>query len=153
MDGWKLRAPLVSGIVAAGAYSSLAYTLQTLLSNGVNVLQALKIAEDTCENAVIGQALPGQPLTRLPARSPVFALPNRLGEVGVTPALAAEIGNRSTLEPVLYGIEIDGHYAVLYSPYGLAGGWELSQNPYAFGYEDAGAMAIGENVLMYAITQ
>ena len=57
VDGWKLKAPLVSGIVAAGAYSSLAYTLQTLLSNGVNVLQALKIAEDTCENAVIGQAL------------------------------------------------------------------------------------------------
>lgn len=57
VDGWKLRAPFVSGIVAAGAYSSLAYTLQTLLSNGVNVLQALKIAEDTCENAVIGQAL------------------------------------------------------------------------------------------------
>ncbi|MGN0845838.1 MAG: type II secretion system F family protein [Kiritimatiellia bacterium] len=57
VDGWKLRAPLISGIVAAGAYSSLAYTLQTLLSNGVNVLQALKIAEDTCENSVIGQAL------------------------------------------------------------------------------------------------
>ncbi len=57
VDGWKLKAPLISGIVAAGAYSSLAYTLQTLLSNGVNVLQALKIAEDTCENAVIGQAL------------------------------------------------------------------------------------------------
>lgn len=57
IDGWKLRAPLVSGIIAAGAYSSLAYTLKTLLSNGVNVLQALKIAEDTCGNAVIAEAL------------------------------------------------------------------------------------------------
>ena len=57
VDGWKLRMPLVSGIVAAGAYSSLAFTLQTLLVNGVNVLQALKIAEDTCDNAVIAQAL------------------------------------------------------------------------------------------------
>ena len=57
IDGWKLRAPLVSGIVAAGAYSSLAYTLKTLLTNGVNVLQALKIAEETCGNAVIGAAL------------------------------------------------------------------------------------------------
>ena len=56
VDGWKLRMPLVSGIVAAGAYSSLAFTLQTLLVNGVNVLQALKIAEDTCDNAVIAQA-------------------------------------------------------------------------------------------------
>lgn len=57
IDAWKLRAPLVKGIVAAGAYSSLAYTLKTLLSNGVNVLQALKICEDTCGNAVIGDAL------------------------------------------------------------------------------------------------
>ncbi len=57
VDGWKLRMPLIKGIVAAGTYSSLAFTLQTLLTNGVNVLQALKIAEETCDNAVIGQAL------------------------------------------------------------------------------------------------
>jgi type IV pilus assembly protein PilC len=57
IDGWKLKMPLVKGIVASGAYSSLAYTLKTLLSNGVNVLQALKICEETCGNAVIGDAL------------------------------------------------------------------------------------------------
>ena len=57
IDAWKLRAPLIKGIVAAGAYSSLAYTLKTLLTNGVNVLQALKICEETCGNAVIGDAL------------------------------------------------------------------------------------------------
>ena len=57
IDTWKLTMPLVKGIVACGAYSTLAYTLKTLLANGVNVLNALKIAEDTCENAVIGDAL------------------------------------------------------------------------------------------------
>ena len=57
VDSWKLKAPLIKGIVASGAYSSLAYTLKTLLSNGVNVLQALKICEETCGNAVIGDAL------------------------------------------------------------------------------------------------
>lgn len=57
VDGWKLRAPLIKGIVAAGLYSSLAYTLKTLLVNGVNVLQALKIAEETASNAVIARAL------------------------------------------------------------------------------------------------
>ena len=57
LDGWKLRAPLIKGIVASGAYSSLAFTMKTLLSNGVNVLQALKICEETCGNAVIGDAL------------------------------------------------------------------------------------------------
>ena len=57
IDTWKLKAPLIKGIVASGAYSSLAYTLKTLLTNGVNVLQALKICEETCGNAVIGDAL------------------------------------------------------------------------------------------------
>ena len=57
VDSWKLRMPLIKGIVACGAYSSLAYTMKTLLSNGVNVLQALKICEETCGNAVIGDAL------------------------------------------------------------------------------------------------
>ena len=57
IDSWKLKMPLVKGIVACGAYASLAYTLKTLLVNGVNVLQALKISEETCGNAVIAQAL------------------------------------------------------------------------------------------------
>ncbi|MBR1871204.1 MAG: type II secretion system F family protein [Kiritimatiellae bacterium] len=57
IDAWKLKAPLVKGIVAAGAYSSLAYTMRTLLVNGVNVLNALKICEETCGNAVIAKAL------------------------------------------------------------------------------------------------
>jgi type II secretory pathway component PulF len=57
IDEWKLKAPLVNGIVATGQYSSLAFTLQTLLSNGVNVLNALRIAEQVCDNAVIANAL------------------------------------------------------------------------------------------------
>ena len=57
IDGWKLKMPLVKGIIACGAYASLAYTLKTLLVNGVNVLQALKICEETCGNAVIANAL------------------------------------------------------------------------------------------------
>ena len=53
----QLKAPLIKGIVAAGLFASLAYTLKTLLVNGVNVLQALKIAEETCSNAVIAKAI------------------------------------------------------------------------------------------------
>ena len=56
-DGIKLKAPLVKGIVACGTYSGLAYTMRTLLANGVNVLHALRIAEETCGNAVIAGAL------------------------------------------------------------------------------------------------
>ena len=56
-DSIKLKTPLIKNIVANGIYASLAFTLKTLLSNGVNVLNALRIAEETCGNAVVGAAL------------------------------------------------------------------------------------------------
>jgi len=98
------------------------------------------------------RVLPGVPLLPIPSHHPLFSLPNPIASVGVTPALAAQLGNAAT-EPRLFGMEIEGHIAVIYSPFGLAGGWELSQSPYAFGYDDASAMKIGENILLYAITQ
>lgn len=56
-DKLKLHVPLIKGLVATGTFASFAYTLQTLLQNGVNVLQALKISEETCGNAVIAAEL------------------------------------------------------------------------------------------------
>lgn len=56
-DKLKLRTPLIKGIIAAGTYSGVAYTLRTLMANGVNVLQALQISSETCGNAVIARAL------------------------------------------------------------------------------------------------
>jgi hypothetical protein len=82
----------------------------------------------------------------------LFSQPNKIGRLGVTPALGQHLGS-SAIEPNLLGVEKDGHFQVIYSPYGMAGGWELSQNPYANGYEDSGAIALGENILFYSITQ
>ena len=56
-DRIKLRAPLIKGIVASGVFANFAYTLQTLLGNGVHVLQALRITEQTVGNAVIAREL------------------------------------------------------------------------------------------------
>ena len=112
-----------------------------------------RTAFDHAFREALAKVLPGQPLKPIPAKHPIFSVPNRITQLGVTPALTAQLGNHSAIEPNLLGIEIDGHYAVIYTPYGMAGGWELSQNPYASGYEDSGAVALGENILMYAITQ
>ena len=57
------------------------------------------------------------------------------------------------IEPKLEVVDLNGHHGVIYSPYGLAGGWEMSQNPYGWGYDEAGALALGENILLYAVTQ
>ena len=56
-DGFKLRVPLVKGIIATGVYANFARTLQTLLANGVPVLQAMRITEQTVGNKVIGDEL------------------------------------------------------------------------------------------------
>lgn len=56
-DGLKLKTPLIKGIIASGTYAGTAYTLRTLMANGVNVLQALRIASETCGNSVIAKAL------------------------------------------------------------------------------------------------
>jgi len=55
--GFLLKVPLIRGIVASGTYANFARTLGTLLGNGVPVLQALGIVEQTVGNVVIGREL------------------------------------------------------------------------------------------------
>lgn len=130
--------------------------LRRYLQNG-----GLLIAEACCGREgfdrafreAMGKVLPGSPLQPLPADNVVFTLPNQIQELAVTPALAAQQQNKPTIAPKLLGIEVDGRQAVLYSPYGLCGGWELSQSPYALGYADDAALKLGENILMFAMTK
>jgi hypothetical protein len=99
------------------------------------------------------QALfPEYPLKPIPEGNSLYSLPNKLTQVAVTPSLAAQMGAQTT-KPDLEGIEIDGHFAVIYSRFGLAGGWEMSQSPYAHGYDGPDSILIGQNILMYAVTQ
>jgi len=57
IDGLKLRLPVFGRIIMAGAFSQFARTLSTLLENGVPVLNALQIVEDTMTNRVIANEL------------------------------------------------------------------------------------------------
>jgi type IV pilus assembly protein PilC len=53
LDALKLRLPVFGGIFQASAFGQFARTLATLLENGVPVLTALQIVEDTMTNRVI----------------------------------------------------------------------------------------------------
>lgn len=53
----QLRLPLLRHIVTANAYAQFARTLASLLANGVPVLQALSIVEDTVGNVLIAEAI------------------------------------------------------------------------------------------------
>ena len=57
IDGWKLRLPVFGGIIMANALTQFARTLATLLENGVPVLNALQIVEDTMSNRVIANEI------------------------------------------------------------------------------------------------
>ncbi len=56
-DGFKLRVPVVRNIVCAAAFGQFARTLGSLLSNGVPVLNALSIVENTVGNTVITEEI------------------------------------------------------------------------------------------------
>jgi type IV pilus assembly protein PilC len=57
LDALVLRLPVFGGIIEANAFSQFARTLATLLENGVPVLGALQIVEDTMGNRVIAAEL------------------------------------------------------------------------------------------------
>jgi type II secretory pathway component PulF len=57
LDAWKLRLPVFGNIIMANAFAQFARTLATLLENGVPVLSALQIVEDTMSNRVIANEL------------------------------------------------------------------------------------------------
>jgi type II secretory pathway component PulF len=57
IDSFKLRAPIFGHIVKANAFAQFARTLATLLENGVPVLTALQIVEDTMTNRVIANEI------------------------------------------------------------------------------------------------
>lgn len=98
------------------------------------------------------KVFPDRSLSPLPPESPLFSLPNRIKTIGITPALSSQLGGKTTIAPNLLSLELNGQAAAIYSPYGMCGGWEMAQNPYALGYDDAGSLSLGENVLMYTMT-
>lgn len=101
---------------------------------------------------MLEQVLPQQALAPVPPDSSVYRFPNNLQALSITPALMEEAG-AAAIRPRLEGVTLDGAYVVIYSPFGMAGGWEMSPSPYARGYQPAAAMQLGENLLFYSMTQ
>ncbi len=102
--------------------------LKRYLEDGTRVV----FAESCCGRPAFDKSLrdlfkelfPDSPLQELPADHPIFS-----GKVGVaiptvTYSPAVQIESPSLSRPVLVGMVRDGHLALIYSPYGLAGGMD-----------------------------
>jgi len=57
LDGWKMTFPIIGHVVKLNLYAQFARTLATLLRNGVDVLNALNIAEQVVPNVIIKQSI------------------------------------------------------------------------------------------------
>ncbi len=97
------------------------------------------------------QVLPDASLQAIKSDSRMFSYPYEIRTLGVTPTLAQEVG-QAAIPPMLEGIMIEGNVAVVYSRLGLSGGWEMSQSPYARGYDDISSLKLGQCILMQAVT-
>ena len=106
---------------------------------------------DAAFRAEMAQILPGRQLGPLTATHALFQQPKPITKVKARPALALKKGNQIELSPEMYGIEVNGTMAVIYSPYDLSAGWERAVAPYAVGYEAADSTALGVNVLFQAV--
>lgn len=107
---------------------------------------------DLAFRKVIKAVLPDHPLQAIQPTSKMFQYPHAIQTLAVTPSLAQDLG-KAALPPMLEGVMVDGQIVVVYSRFGMAGGWEMSQSPYARGYDDIGSIKLGQSILMQAVTQ
>lgn len=80
IDRWKLNAPVFGKVIKLNIFGQFARTLGTLLQNGVPVLAALKITEQTMSNRMVKEAIAqtreavtdGKTIAQPLARSKIF---------------------------------------------------------------------------------
>ncbi len=125
-----------------------------LMNGGVLFVEAGegRASFDQAFRQELALVLPGRKLEALPAGHEIFRQPKGIELVKARPALAAKRGNQIEMPPELFGVEMNGVLSVIYTPNDVSAGWERAIAPYAVGYEPQDAMAIGLNVLYYAVT-
>lgn len=127
--------------------------LRAYLQNGGLLLAdaaAGRAAFDAAFRREIKRVLPEAEFKTLPAGHSLYQLPFAISNVDYTPLVKAQQPRLNV--PVLEGVEVNGQLAVLYSPLGLASGWEQLGLAYNRGYSDADALRLGVNLLAFALS-
>lgn len=105
---------------------------------------------DTAFRREIARVLPGNALEELPAEHAVYHMLNEVQMVQYT-EYAMAIGETAPLLP-LEGITIGGTTPVIYSSFGLGGGWRGFDHPYALDIAHGDSMNLGVNIVLYSMT-
>lgn len=112
-----------------------------------------RAAFDQAFRAMVERAFPGEKLKPLPPDHPIFrgAPGFRLDSVSYKP-IAGE-PQKEPGRPELYGLEIDGRLAIVYSPEALACGLDGHKCFNCRGYVDEDARRIATNIVLYALSR
>jgi len=104
---------------------------------------------------------PGQKLERIPANHPLLS--SEFGgfdvsRVTINDPLLHEAGERldarrTETAPVLEGLQIDGRYVIVFSPYDLSCALESSSTMVCKGYIKEDAAKLGTNIILFALQQ
>ncbi|MBN1902590.1 DUF4159 domain-containing protein [Candidatus Sumerlaeota bacterium] len=113
-----------------------------LISNCCN-----RAAFDHAVRRELKGVFPEKELVPLPATHPVYQNPWQFGS-----ASAADGEKVFRDLPNLYGMEIDGYTAVIYSIGSLGSSWDKSPRPYIDLLPSEEALSLGTNIVTYAIT-
>lgn len=98
----------------------------------------------------MARVLPDHELTNLPPDHPVYSILNHVARVGYTNYVDS-LGDDAPALP-LEGIQLGGTTAVMYSPYGIGGGWRGFDHPFGRDIAQRDAVRLGVNVVLYAMT-
>jgi hypothetical protein len=101
----------------------------------------------------MARVLPGVNFNALRTGHTLFRMQIDISNMKITPALSKSFNNAPAIAPQILTMETDGNTAVIYSPIGMAGAWELSPNKYCNSYLEDDALKLGVNILMFASTR
>ena len=126
-----------------------------LNSGGLLIAEACcgRKAFDVAFRKAMTEVLPGTSFNALRQGHSLFKIPNDITNLKITPALQKTYNNAPAIAPNILTMETSGHTAVIYSPIGMAGAWELSPNKYCGSYLEDDAIRLGVNILIYAATR
>jgi len=93
---------------------------------------------------------PDHPLQALPAEHPVYTILNRVDAVNYTDYVKSLDETPPPLP--LEGIQIGATTSVIYSPYGLGGGWRGFDHPFGRDVACDDAVKLGVNIVLYGMT-
>ncbi|QDU64377.1 hypothetical protein Pan216_52670 [Planctomycetes bacterium Pan216] len=99
---------------------------------------------------MVEELFPGQKLKPIPVEHELFT--QEIGYDLSKVKLSKALGSRE-VAPVLEGLEIDGRYAIIFSPYDIGCALERHQGSDCKGYTHEAALKLASNVILYALKQ